>query len=114
MENSDVYLFTSGREEGWGVVLNEAMNSRCAVIANVFAGSTKYLLNEESGIFYDGTISSLKEALNRLLQSNIHLMGDKAYECIKDNWNPQRAANNLIEYINNHCKPVSEGPCSLT
>lgn len=33
MERADIYLFTSDRGEGWGAVLNEAMNSGCAVVA---------------------------------------------------------------------------------
>ena len=30
MENAQIFLFTSDRGEGWGVVLNESMNSGCA------------------------------------------------------------------------------------
>ncbi|MBO6297416.1 MAG: glycosyltransferase, partial [Lachnospiraceae bacterium] len=33
MERSDIFLFTSDEKEGWGAVLNEAMNSGCMVIA---------------------------------------------------------------------------------
>lgn len=113
MERADIYLFTSGREEGWGVVLNEAMNSRCAVIANINAGSSTYLLDSESGCFYDGTLPSLEKSVSKLLQSDISLMGSKAYERIKNDWNPQTATSNLIEFINTNNKPANEGPCSL-
>ena len=34
MEKSQLFLFTSDKGEGWGAVLNEAMNSACAVIAS--------------------------------------------------------------------------------
>ena len=34
MEKADIYLFTSDFGEGWGAVLNEAMNSGCAVVAS--------------------------------------------------------------------------------
>ena len=30
MEAADIFLFTSDFNEGWGAVLNEAMNSSCA------------------------------------------------------------------------------------
>lgn len=113
MQDSDVYLFTSGREEGWGVVLNEAMNSRCAVIANINAGSSTYLLDSESGCFYDGSIPSLYIAVSKLLQTDVNLMGINAYERIKNDWNPQKATSNLIEFINTNYKPANEGPCSL-
>ncbi len=33
MEESDIFLFTSNHLEGWGAVLNESMNSACAVVA---------------------------------------------------------------------------------
>lgn len=113
MERADIYLFTSGREEGWGVVLNEAMNSRCAVVANTQAGSSTYLLDEGSGCFYDGTLSSLEKSVNKLLQSDISLIGTRAYERIKKDWNSQKATSNLIEFINTKNKPANEGPCSL-
>lgn len=112
METSDIYLFTSGREEGWGVVLNEAMNSRCAVIANTQAGSSTYLLDNQCGCFYNGTMSSLKNAVNKMLHSDIHFMGERAYERIKKDWNPQQATRNLLEFINkSQC--AFEGPCSI-
>ena len=34
MMAADIFLFTSDYREGWGAVLNEAMNSGCAVIAS--------------------------------------------------------------------------------
>ncbi len=34
MERADVFLFTSDFNEGWGAVLNESMNSGCAVVAS--------------------------------------------------------------------------------
>lgn len=113
MERSDIYLFTSGREEGWGVVLNEAMNSRCAIIANKQAGSSTYLLDEDSGCFYDGSLNSLEKAVDELLLSNVSLLGAKAYDRIKRIWNPSNAANNFIKFIKNNNKPANEGPCSL-
>ena len=33
MERADIFLFTSDYKEGWGAVLNEAMNARCAIVA---------------------------------------------------------------------------------
>ena len=53
MEKSQVYLFTSDRNEGWGAVLNEAMNSGCAVVASHAIGSVPFLLkNGENGLIY--------------------------------------------------------------
>ena len=36
MEESEIYLVTSDRKEGWGAVVNEAMNSGCAGVADYF------------------------------------------------------------------------------
>lgn len=112
MEKSDIYLFTSGREEGWGAVLNEAMNSRCAIIANIHAGSTTYLLDKESGCFYDGSLQGLSAALERLLNSDIAALGNRSYERIKNYWTPKKAVESLLLFIDKN-KPSEEGPCSL-
>lgn len=112
MELSDVYLFTSGREEGWGVVLNEAMNSRCAIIANTCAGSTNYLLDHMNGFLYDGTQLELSLALEKMQFSDLDSYKAQSYERIKTTWNPRVAAENLIKFINTN-QPCKEGPCSL-
>ena len=112
MEESDVYLFTSGREEGWGVVLNEAINSRCAVIANTYAGSTTYLLTQENACFYDGSLSGLSVALDKLLKSDIVTLRNKAYEGLEKFWTPKKAVESLLNFIDNN-EPCIEGPCSL-
>lgn len=46
MRSWDVYLFPSQREEGWGVVLAEAMDSGCVAIAGELAGSTPDLIDD--------------------------------------------------------------------
>ena len=43
MDDADIYLFTSNFEEGWGAVINEAMNSGCAVIASHAVGAAPYI-----------------------------------------------------------------------
>ncbi len=42
MEKSQIFMFTSDRNEGWGAVLNEAMNSGCACVASHAIGSVPY------------------------------------------------------------------------
>ena len=42
MEAADIFLFTSDFNEGWGAVLNEAMNSACAVVASHAIGSVPF------------------------------------------------------------------------
>ena len=54
MEKSEIYLVTSDRKEGWGAVVNEAMNSGCAVVADAMIGAVPYLIHpEENGYAYE-------------------------------------------------------------
>ena len=121
MENSDIYLFTSDFNEGWGAVLNESMNSGCAVIASHAIGSAPYLLkNGENGIIYEnGNQQMLNEALAFLLDhpDKRQAYGRKAYETLKNEWNADAAAERVIA-LYEHLKSgkteplFTSGPCS--
>ena len=117
MNESNVYLFTSGKQEGWGVVLNEAMNSGCVVIANNNAGSSRYLIeNKKNGFLFDGTMNQLEDALDNMLSANKELISDSAFETIDKIWNPINAASKFIDLVDllkkkNHIN-LSVGPCS--
>lgn len=120
MENSDIYLFTSDKNEGWGAVLNEAMNSGCAVVANQEIGSVPYLVKDMVNglIFKNGDVDSLFEKVKWLIdhpekRKNI---GIKAYETMINQWNASVAVDRffmLIDSIkNNKPNPIKTGPCS--
>ncbi len=103
MERADIHLFTSDRQEGWGAVANEAMNSCCAVVANHMIGAVPYLIRQGyNGYAYqDGKEEMLFEMVERLIQDN-HFrkeMGRHAYETITRVWNAENAAKNLLELI---------------
>lgn len=57
MEQSEVFIFTSDRNEGWGAVLNEAMNSGCAVVASHAIGSVPFLINDGENGLYTRTVT---------------------------------------------------------
>lgn len=59
MENADIFLFTSDYGEGWGAVLNEAMNSCMAVVADCGIGAAPFLLKPgKNGMVYpDGNFA---------------------------------------------------------
>ena len=105
MEKASIYLFTSDRKEGWGAVLNEAMNSACAVVASEAAGSTPYLIkNGENGIVYpSGDTEALYQATVKLLESTDTqaMLGIKAYETIENEWNADCAAEKFIHLAEN-------------
>lgn len=121
MEKSNIFLFTSDFQEGWGVVLNEAMNSGCAVVASHAAGSTPYLVKDgENGLIYPcGNRDAMAEKIRRLLDSSAYRlqMGLRAYETIRSQWTPEQAAARLVRLCECllHGTPVEEtdGPCSI-
>lgn len=100
MECADIHLFTSDYREGWGAVLNESMNSGCAAVANKGIGAVPYLIKDgENGYFYpNGDYETFKKRVKSLLDDRdaCFLMGQKAYETIRDTWNPQTAAEHLL------------------
>ena len=120
METSDIYLFTSDRGEGWGAVLNESMNSACAVVASPASGSAPFLITEnKDGVFFKNkNWKDLCEKVEWLInhpEERIRL-GKEAYRTMVHVWSPQVAANNLIKLIssiqNGTDSGIIEGPCS--
>ncbi len=121
MEKSQIFLFTSNRQEGWGAVLNESMNSACAVVASSAIGSVPYLLenNKNGCIFKDGKIESLYEKTMFLLNNRDKSkeFGVKAYETLSNEWNTELAAERLLNLVkkikeNDECSIYTAGPCS--
>ncbi len=106
MLSSDIYIFTSDFKEGWGAVLNEAMNSGCAVVAGSGIGAVPYLIHHgENGMVYrDGDIDELINLVQVLIHNDDlrREMGIKAYETIRDVWNADVAAERLMDFIKSH------------
>ena len=90
MKNSNIFIFTSDKQEGWGAVLNEAMNSGCAVIADAKIGAVPYLLNHyQSGMVYqDGNLEEfLSYGVTLAKDRNLcRKLGRNAYAIITEQW----------------------------
>ena len=120
MEKSHIHIFTSNHLEGWGAVVNEAMNSGCAVVANVQAGAVPYLIQHgKNGMVYpDGSYEKMEEAVRYLLAhpEERRKMGREAYQTITSKWNAQHAAKELLRMIEGlregRIEPAKEGPLS--
>lgn len=121
MEETGIYLFTSDFQEGWGAVLNEAMNSGCAVIASHAIGAVPYLVKHyENGIIYkNGDAEDLYNKVKYLLVNpdEQKRLGKSAYNTIIKTWNANVAATRLLEFISEinkkgYCDLYDEGPCS--
>lgn len=121
MEKSDIFLFTSDFQEGWGVVLNEAMNSGCAVVASHAAGATPYLINDAvNGLVYPcGNVNAMTDRIRKLLVSKpLRLeMGFQAYRTICQQWSAETAANRFLHLCENLLDGIppqeTSGPCSI-
>lgn len=122
MEKSSIYLFTSDRQEGWGAVLNEAMNSGCAVVANSAIGAVPFLLKDKVNgyIYEDGLIDKAYQKVKVLIENNElrSKVSINAYKTMKDIWNPKIAAERLLQLVNgimrhSNTELYDEGPCSL-
>lgn len=122
MEKSHIFISTSDFYEGWGAVLNEAMNSGCAVVASHAAGSTPYLVEDNvNGLIYkSGNMNELYEKVKYLLDnpSEQERLGKAAYDTIVNKWNAKVAAErlvNLSEHLlsgDKYSDLYQEGPCS--
>lgn len=103
MEESQIYLFTSDRGEGWGVVLNEAMNSGCACVASYETGSTPFLvIDKENGLTYkDNDINELFNKTKYLLdnKNELNKIANNAYKTIINEWNPKIAAERFSLFV---------------
>jgi glycosyltransferase involved in cell wall biosynthesis len=104
MEQSEIFLFTSDSNEGWGAVLNESMNSACAIVANKEIGSVPFVVQDgKNGLIYEnGNIDQLYDQVVYLLnhQDERKAMQKEAYETLCQTWNAEIAAQRLLMKIN--------------
>lgn len=119
MEQSEIFLFTSNRKEGWGAVMNESMNSACAVVANGAIGSVPYLIQSgKNGLIYKNSLSDLYKKTKWLLDNpnRCQEMGKRAYQTLTETWNAEQATKRLLQLIDDIKKGrttrFETGPCS--
>ncbi|MGM9563712.1 MAG: glycosyltransferase family 4 protein [Faecousia sp.] len=122
METSEIFLLTSDRNEGWGAVLNEAMNSGCAVVASHAVGSVPFLIHhKENGLIYrDGDTDMLFRRIQWLLEHPAERedLGKRAYDTLREDWNPEMAVSRLVSLsraiLNGERRPrlFDSGVCS--
>ena len=120
MENSSIFMFTSDQNEGWGAVLNEAMNSGCVVVANQQIGSVPFLLNDGKNgrCYYKNKIKKIVKIIEDLFndEEKTAELGKNAYDTIVDHWSAKNATERLVEI----CTKLlvgkkdffEDGPCS--
>lgn len=120
MEESDLFLFTSNHLEGWGAVLNESMNSACAVVAGSGIGAVPFLIRHgQNGLVYkNGCYKEFQEQVLQLCKDAAlrRQLGMNAYQTMVSEWNPKVAADRLYRFceglVNGSVQPEKEGPLS--
>lgn len=103
-------------------MLNESMNSACAVVASHAAGSSEFLIEHGGNglVFKSESFKSLYENVKNLLDNpdKREAISKKAYETMLNEWNAENAANKFIalaECVLNGEKyplPFESGVCS--
>lgn len=121
MENSEVFLFTSNRREGWGAVLNESMNSGCAVVTSSGAGASSFLIeqNKNGFVYKFGNKNEMFSKVKYLLthEKERKEMSLAALSSITGLWNADLAAERFMTLVaeiseKGECTSFETGPCS--
>ena len=111
MEGLDVYVFPSDIEEGWGVVLAEAMDKCCVPIACEEAGATLDLIDDgENGfVFEKGDFGRVSRKIAWLIDHPLAMtqMGLNAWQSLRGR-TPAECARRFVQLV----KGVESGDMS--
>ena len=103
MESSDIYLFTSDFNEGWGAVLGEAMASGCAVVTSHGIGATPFLAkHKDNALVYEtGNVDSLYRNVKKLMDSEDLRMelARNAIDTMQKQWNANVGAERFYNVV---------------
>ena len=109
MDKADIFVFGSNFYEGWGAVVNEAMNSACATVVSHAVGSAAYLIRSgENGYVYKfADVNDLTEKLKALVcnQELRENFGKEAYKTVTELWTASVAAERFIKL----CETIERG-----
>lgn len=120
MREHDIFLFTSDKGEGWGVVANEAMANKCALVCSDKIGAATYLIEDGTNglIFNNKSLKSLINKVSFLIDNpdkRIRI-ATNANKILTETWSPRNAAINFIKLVNditaNRDCTIQSGPCS--
>ena len=109
MESSEILIATSDYAEGWGAIINEGMNSACAVVASHAMGATPFLIqNNLNGLTFESeNAEELYDRISDLLENDVKRenIQKNALESIRNEWNGENAGRKLV-YL---CEQLKKG-----
>ena len=98
MSSSDFFIFSSDINEGWGAVVNEAMNAGCCPIISKQAGCCDFLIKDRiNGLSFKDKIE-FEHKLKLCLDNEFYKeVGLNAQTTIRNVWNEKIATKNLCD-----------------
>ena len=118
MKKANIFIGTSDSNEGWGVVINEAMNAGCVVIANKKMGSVPFLIKDkENGLIYE-TFNEFENSVKYAIDNKEarERLSKNAYLFITEEWTAKIATENLLKLfesiLNNNEIEIKNGIAS--
>ena len=120
MRQHNIFVLTSDKQEGWGVVANEAMSNGCVFVGSDEAGSVPSLVRDKINgcIFKANDFDSLERTVLWIINhpEEFPVIAKKAYETMSEVWSPRVGACRLLKLIDSLQKgedtPFVSGPCS--
>jgi len=118
MEKSNIFIGTSDSREGWGAVVNEAMNAGCAIVANQKMGSVPFLIQDkQNGLMYNSYRDLERNVKDIIDNKDFRIkLAKNAYKYITQEWTSEVASENILNLFENiingkECK-IEKGPAS--
>jgi glycosyltransferase involved in cell wall biosynthesis len=96
------FLIFSSREDGWGMVVHEAISNNTPVICSIAAGASEHLIiDKHNGLIIEPNLTSLKAALNLYIDNPQLLIKHSEY-CSehKLKFSPRATAQRFINDVN--------------
>lgn len=120
MQEHEIFLFTSDKNEGWGAVLNESMSKGCAVVASDMIGAAPFLIDDGNNglLFKSEDIDSLHTQVKRLFDDQLlrKRISRNAVRTMQKEWSPLIAAERFLHLTERLLKKqdtdYENGPCS--
>ncbi len=123
MLDSDLFLMTSNRGEGWGMVVNEALGCGCCVIGNRESGAAPWLVEHgKSGFLYrDEVLNELLDEVAATRRDRLLDMGWLGHQRMMNEWSARVAAGRVIDLsaklldgdLESAKRLFTNGPCSM-